>query len=174
MAKEPTRYKKIYTKDPDTGHRIEHVIAVDKPRGVKTLDWEGDWDKRMIKLASKGATWQELAAQLRISHKQWRGLIKRDEQFAEVVEICKERSEAWWLRQGRTNLANKDFSGSLYYSNMKNRYGWRDRTDLTSKDEKLPTPILAIKNVVNEEAMTQEERMKEIEAEEAKEIEENV
>lgn len=38
-------------------------------------------------------------------------------------------SEAWWEEHGRLNLHNREFNSVLWYMNMKNRFGWRDRID---------------------------------------------
>lgn len=52
------------------------------------------------------------------------------EDISYAVKIGKKLSEQWWLEQGRKNLTNKDFSATLWYMNMKNRFGWADRTEL--------------------------------------------
>lgn len=127
----------------------DHLISEDKPRGVKTKDFGEGWEQRLYKLGSRGGTMQEMAALLKISQWQFKHLVGRDEYFEAVVITAEELAEAWWLKNGRTNLTNKQFHPSLYYMNMKNRYGWKDRQDITSKDEQLPTPILAVQNTVN-------------------------
>lgn len=59
--------------------------------------------------------------------------------FAEQYELGKTFSEAWWVRQGRKTCqgdGDVKVSEKIWYSNMKNRFGWRDRTDmeLSGKD----------------------------------------
>ena len=44
--------------------------------------------------------------------------------FRETVEIGKEASEAWWIRQGRENLDTRGFNHGLWLMNMVNRFGW--------------------------------------------------
>lgn len=82
---------------------------------------------------------------------EWRGSFSNDlwdrwlleePQFSETIKVGKMLAEAWWSKQGRTNLTAKDFNYTGWYMNMKNRYGWRDRTDLTSDDKALTTALV--------------------------------
>jgi hypothetical protein len=38
-------------------------------------------------------------------------------------------SHAWWESQGRINLKTKGFNTSLWTINMKNRFGWSEKTE---------------------------------------------
>lgn len=38
-------------------------------------------------------------------------------------------SRGWWEEQGQIHLQNKEFNTQLYYRNMCNRFGWRDKTE---------------------------------------------
>jgi hypothetical protein len=54
--------------------------------------------------------------------------------FSDTIKAGIELSEAWWECQGRTNLINEyqgpSFNSTLWYMNMKNRFGWKDRHDV--------------------------------------------
>jgi len=92
---------------------------------------------KIIELMKEGASKVEVCAELDISNEtlvQWCDPNGRYyiPEFSETVKRGVELSKAWWLRQGRINLMNKDFSATLFYMNMKNRHGWRDKTDINT------------------------------------------
>lgn len=120
-------------------------------------DLPKDWKDRILALAKDGASIIELAVELDIGRTTFYKLSERDEEFANTVKRCKRLSEAWWLRHGRTNLQNKDFSYVGWYMNMKNRFGWRDRQDITSDDKQLPI-LGGMTNVQSDDSAQEDSR----------------
>lgn len=109
---------------------------------IQLDDLGQDWQERITELASEGASIAELSVELGISKDTFYALSKREPVFSDTIKRCKQLSEGWWEKQGRTNLQNKEFNYTGWYMNMKNRFKWTDRQDVTSKGETLPTPIL--------------------------------
>jgi hypothetical protein len=106
------------------------------------------WYDYVLTEMGLGASLEEIKAYFSISndlHTRW---IKEEEEYSETIKRGIELSKAWWLRKGRTELENKEFSYTGWYMNMKNRFGWRDKTESDIKLEQV-TPILggAAKNV---------------------------
>lgn len=104
---------------------------------ITTKDLPDDWKESVTILAKEGASIVELSAELGISRDTFYRLSKDDQEFADTVKRCKELSEVWWERQGRTALRDKEFSYVGWYMNMKNRFGWRDKHEF-SGDKKQP------------------------------------
>lgn len=92
------------------------------------------WQQTIIDLYSEGASDIEIK---RLLH-EWRGHFSTDlwnrwleevEEFANVIKTGRVISEGWWVKEGRTNLQNKVFNYVGWYMNMKNRFGWKDKTE---------------------------------------------
>lgn len=106
---------------------------------ITTKDLPKDWDLTILSEMTNGASLVEIAALLEISRETLYQLCKRDQEFADTIKRGEQLSEAWWTREGRINLENKFFSATLWYMNMKNRFGWKDKSEIdhTSKGEQI-------------------------------------
>jgi hypothetical protein len=102
-----------------------------------------DWYDYILTEMEQGASLEEVKAHFGISndlHTRW---MKDEKEYSETIKRGVELSHAWWLLKGRKNLENKEFSATLWYMNMKNRFNWKDRQDVTTNDKDLPTPLLS-------------------------------
>lgn len=86
-----------------------------------------------------GASIEEVAAEIGVAVKTLYNWAEEHEQFLQAKKRGEELSSAWWMKEGRIALRDKDFSYTGWYMNMKNRFGWRDKqeTDITSKGNQI-------------------------------------
>ena len=99
---------------------------------------------RMLQLYAEGCSDVEVHTELEISGDTFYRWIKENPEFSETVKQGKELSKAWWLAQARRCLEYSSGPGTsrldaaLWYMNMKNRFGWSDRQDITTGGNPLP------------------------------------
>jgi hypothetical protein len=105
--------------------------------------------KKIIPLMEQGASIREVSAATGLDRDtihDWcdekSPRYKKD--FSDTIKKGKALSVSWWEQQGRLNLQNKEFSPVLWYMNMKNRFGWRDKKEIdhTTKGEKIESTIV--------------------------------
>lgn len=104
------------------------------------------WYNDLLVLYSEGASDVEIKAKIyewrgSFSNDLWERWLKDYDQFSETIKTGKLLSEAWWHKEGRTSLKNKDFNYTGWYMNMKNRFGWKDSQtiDHTTLGQKITT-----------------------------------
>jgi len=89
------------------------------------------WQDIVIDNMTQGASLKEISALLGISDETMRRLGRDYPEFFGTVKRGLQLSEAWWLRVGRIQLFNKEFSYTGWYMNMKNRFNWTDKQEQT-------------------------------------------
>lgn len=101
-------------------------------RPKKTLkDLPADWKAIIEREAKEGAGITEIRCAIGVfgdeAHKR---LLKEEPEYSAAIKRGLQISENWWLKEGRGNLKNTKFSATLWYMNMKNRFGWKDRHEI--------------------------------------------
>jgi len=123
-----------------------------RPRKTLEKDLPKKWKEKTLQLMGEGGSLVEVMVLLNISDDLYKRWLTEEPEFSETIKKGLKLSEAWWVKTGRVNLYNKDFSPVLWYMNMKNRFGWKDRQDVTSGDQPLPKPIMEITNVSKDDS----------------------
>jgi len=106
-----------------------------------------DWRERVLADYMDGCADQEVSRNLKLSTPQFKALLRDNAEFRDIVETGRGYALGWWLHEGRANLRNKTFSYAGWFQNMKNRYGWADKAEVSTTDtskalESLPTKEL--------------------------------
>ena len=87
---------------------------------------------------AEGAADVEIAKMLNLTIADFYQLEQERPAFAKFVEKGRTMSQAWWYERARKGLFSKEFNTSLWNFNMKNRYGWADKTDISDSNS---TPV---------------------------------
>lgn len=112
---------------------------------ITLQDFKSNWEDAVLELASQGGSDVEIRANiLHISQDCWERLLAEDEYFSLTIKKAHDLCHAWWLTHGRAQLQNKNFSAVLWYMNMKNRFGWKDKQEI-STDPSAPFTINFVK-----------------------------
>tara|TARA_R110002072_G_scaffold53579_1_gene141332 strand:- start:1365 stop:1769 length:405 start_codon:yes stop_codon:yes gene_type:complete len=92
-----------------------------------TKEFPEGWEKHIIELSNEGASITEIVSYLEISKNTLVAMTERNDEFLITIKKCKQLCETWWEKKGRKNMENKDFNATLWYMNMRNRFGWADK-----------------------------------------------
>lgn len=88
-----------------------------------------DMGDRVIELMKDGASKVEVCAELDICYDTFQDYQEKHPEFSESVKRGERLSQAWWEKNGRLALRDKEFNPTLWYMNMKNRFNWADKQE---------------------------------------------
>ena len=108
-----------------------------------------DWYAKGIEHYAIGASDQEVAKELGVSMPTFKKKYSTDADFQRMVDTGRGYSMAWWMKEGRVNLQNKQFSYTGWFQNMKNRYGWADKSEVADTISK-PVQALSTEDLNDE------------------------
>lgn len=108
-----------------------------------------DWAKQLVHLYSEGCSDAEVAAEMKITIKEYYKQISDNKTFAKLVEFGRTLSQAFWEGQARKNISNKQFNTPLWTFYMKNKFGWADKTEAVNQNENVNTDLDSLRTQVN-------------------------
>lgn len=107
-------------------------------RPTTPLDLPKGWQDDVLHLYSEGGSDVEIKAMIwrwrkRFSNDLWDRWMRDEPEFSETIKMGRMLAECWWNENGRTNLKDRDFNYTGWYMQMKNRYGWADKSEQKSE-----------------------------------------
>ncbi len=120
----------------------EDLLKVGRP-----TDYRPEYCKRVIALMTEGKSWTVVAKELGTTRETLDDWCERNPEFSDAKKRGFELSQAWWEEIARENLIfhpkDSQLNATLWYMNMKNRFGWRDTQETTLKGDK-ENPVVVI------------------------------
>lgn len=116
----------------------EEKRPVGRPKAK--LDLPEGWQDHILSMYSEGCSDVEIKAWIskqrgEYSEGLWQRWVEEEPDFSKTIKIGKEIAHAWWERRGRDGLMNiphqPTLNTALWFINMKNRFGWKDKQEVT-------------------------------------------
>lgn len=95
--------------------------------------------EQIIEFMAEGKSKEAFAGHIGVSRRRIPDWSKKHKEFGRAVEIGTAKSQNFWEELGIQMALSGQGNVTAWIFNMKNRFGWRDKHDVTSDDK----PIVA-------------------------------
>lgn len=93
-----------------------------------------NWGQIVLACGRDGGSDVEMRALLGISQDAWETLLNDSKEFSVTIKEARDLCQVWWERIGRSMVTGEiQGNATSWIFNMKNRFKWRDATDLNHK-----------------------------------------
>jgi hypothetical protein len=109
---------------------MSEAAKVKRPVGRPTK-YKPEYCERVIALGKEGYSHAELAADLEVDKASMYRWAEEHEDFRTALHAAKTYEQAWFEREARSNMKNRDFNANLWYRSAASRF----REDYTERKE---------------------------------------
>ncbi len=113
-----------------------------KPKMGRPSSYKPEYCEALLKHMAEGYSIEAFAGSIRVSRETIYAWCDQHPDFADTKRIGFALCQLWWETRGKIGLIDKSFNSAIWIFNMKNRFSWRDRHDvsidatITAKDQK--------------------------------------
>ncbi|MDF2366329.1 transposase [Sneathiella sp.] len=93
---------------------------------ARPTKYRPEMKNEVLSMMQEGASIQEVSAALGICRASLYNWKRQYPEFLDTIKRGESCSQAWWERQGRQNLKNRNFNNHHWFRQMCNRFGWRN------------------------------------------------
>jgi len=131
---------------------------VKRPVGRPTK-YKPEYCERIIELGKQGYSYAEIAADLEVDKASLYDWAAAHEEFSTALRAAKTYEQAWFEREARSNMKNRDFNANLWYRSAASRF----RDDYTERKETQVTganggPVQVQSQVVDAKTLDADQR----------------
>jgi len=132
--------------------------TVKRPVGRPTK-YKPEYCERIIELGKQGYSYAEIAADLEVDKASLYDWAAAHEDFSTALRAAKTYEQAWFEREARSNMKNRDFNANLWYRSAASRF----REDYTERKETQVTganggPVQVQSQVVDAKTLDADQR----------------
>lgn len=109
---------------------MSEAAKVKRPVG-RPSKYKPEYCERVIALGKEGYSYAEIAADLEIDKASLYDWAAAHEEFSTALRAAKTFEQAWFEREARSNMKNRDFNANLWYRSAASRF----RDDYTERKE---------------------------------------
>lgn len=159
--------KKVEKANPEKTQEVIDELDVkintwSKRRGAPTL-YREEYCKQLMLHMGRGYSFQTFGAKIMVTIGTLYDWSKSHPEFADAKQIGEQLSHYWWENQGKQglNTGPASFHGQVWSITMKNRFGYRDKQEVTHFGAD-GGPVEIVKRIVWDDKA--EERLRELDA----------
>lgn len=109
---------------------MSEAAKVKRPVG-RPSKYKPEYCERVIELGKEGYSYAEIAADLEVDKASLFRWTEEHEDFRTALRAAKTYEQAWFEREARSNMKNRDFNANLWYRSAASRF----REDYTERKE---------------------------------------